>query len=85
MILPAVALFRLAKFGPGGDVRRTVAGGLLVVLLASLVGLRTLDPVHHAIGVIWPVVLGYLLVEAHLEKVATRKAPETAIPNEAVA
>jgi hypothetical protein len=85
MILPAIALFRLAKFGPGGRSRRIVAGALLTLLLGSLVGLRVLDPLHEAVGLIWPSVLVYLLVEAHLEKRAARETRSVVEPAEALA
>jgi hypothetical protein len=74
MVLPAAALFRIAKRGPGHPAWRIAAGALLAFLVASLVGLRILDPLHRASSVIWPLVLVFLLAQAHLERRAERAA-----------
>jgi hypothetical protein len=85
MVLPAVALYRIAATGTGREAWRFAAGGLLAVLLGSLVGLRFLDPLHAAVGVIWPLVLVFLLVEAHFQKVAMQREEREAVLEEAVA
>jgi hypothetical protein len=85
MVLPAVAHFRIVAIGSGREAWRVAAGVLLAVLLGSLVGLRVLDPLHAAVGMIWPLVLLFLLVEAHLQKVALRREEREGVLAEAVA